>query len=70
MKKKVGESKALLGTYESFNLEAASLSTPSARKRDAKLETDKQNFENVMINEITPYVALIDGITGNINLTF
>ena len=37
VKKKVGESKALLGTYESFNLEAASLSTPSARKRDAKI---------------------------------
>jgi multidrug resistance efflux pump len=38
-------------------------------KEMQKLEADKQNFENVMINEITPYVALIDGIIGNINFS-
>jgi multidrug resistance efflux pump len=42
------------------------------RKQEAeiqKLETDKQTFEKVMINEIIPYVALIDGIIGNINFS-
>ena len=34
-----------------------------------KLEMDQQTLENVLINEITPYVALIDGIIGNINFS-
>ena len=33
------------------------------------IETDKQAFEKVLINEVLPYVALIDGIIGNINFS-
>lgn len=32
-------------------------------------EIDKQTLEQVMINETIPYVALIDGIIGNINFS-